>query len=97
MKILKIRHCEGCKYNDYFYDTMTSLGRFICRHPEVKTRYRNYKIINRVIALKGKIPYWCPLEDYRVIESIHRKAEPKIYEPEVEMYALEDYEENDKR
>jgi len=65
MKILKIRHCEECKYNDYFYDTMTSLGRFICRHPECVTKYRTYRIINRMIALKGEIPHWCYLEDYK--------------------------------
>lgn len=65
MKILKIRHCGECKHNDYFYDTRTSLGRFICRHPGLKTRYRTYRIINRVIALKGEIPYWCLLEDYK--------------------------------
>ena len=64
MKILKIRHCEECKYYDFFYDTKTDLGRFICKHPEFKTSYRTYKIINRLIALKGEIPYWCLLEDY---------------------------------
>ena len=97
MKILKIKYCGDCKYNDYFYDIKTNLGRFICRNPEFKTRYRTYKIINRVIALKGEIPYWCPLEDYKVIEFIHRKGEPKIYEPEVEIDTLEDYKEDDKR
>jgi len=91
MKILKIRHCEECKYNDYFYDTKTNLSRFICKHPECVTRYRTYRIINRIIALKGEIPYWCLLEDYKVIEFVHRKAEPKIYEPEAEIDNLEDY------
>ncbi len=97
MKILKIKHCGGCKYYDYFYDTRTNLGRFICRHPEFKNRYRTYKIISRVIALKGKIPHWCLLEDYKVIVSIHRKEEPKIFEPEIEIDTLEDYKEDDKR
>lgn len=96
MKILKIRLCEECKYYDYFHDTKTNLGRFICRHPGLKTRYRTYRIINRVIALKGEIPYWCLLEDYRVIEFIHKKGEPKIFEPEVEIDILED-KKNDKR
>jgi len=65
MKILKIKYCRECKDNDYFYDTKTSLSRFVCRHPEFKTKYRTYRIINREIALKGKIPYWCPLENYK--------------------------------
>ena len=65
MKILKIRHCGECKHNGYFHDTKTNLGRFICRHPGLKTVYRTYKIINRVLALKGEIPYWCRLEDYK--------------------------------
>lgn len=90
MKILKIKHCGECKYNDYFYDTKTNLGRFICRHPGLKTRYRTYKIINRVIALKGEIPYWCLLEDYKVIGFIHREGEPIIIEPEVEIDISED-------
>ena len=69
MKILKIRHCGECKDNDYFYDTNTSLSRFVCRYPEIKTKYRAYKIINRKIALKGEIPYWCPLEDYKGVNN----------------------------
>jgi len=96
MKILKIRHCGECKYNDYIHDTRTDLGRFICKHPEFKTKYRTYKIINRVTALKGGIPYWCPLEDYKVIGFIHRRGEPEIYEPEVEIDNLEDYKQDEK-
>ena len=65
MKILKIKYCMKCGYYDYFYDTRTSLGRFICRHPECVTKYRTYRIINRTIALKGEIPHWCYLEDYK--------------------------------
>lgn len=67
MKILKtkIRHCRECKYNEYFYDTRINLGRFVCRHPDFITKYRTYRIINRKIALKGEIPYWCTLEDYK--------------------------------
>lgn len=95
MKILKIRHCEECKHNDYFYDTRTNLSRFVCRHPGLKTRYRTYRIINRIIALKGEIPYWCPLEDYKEIKFIYKEAEPRIFGPEVEMDTLE--EKNDKR
>jgi len=91
MKILKIRHCGECKYNDYFYDTKTNLGRFTCRHPNFITRYRTYKIINRIIVLKGEIPYWCLLEDYKVIEFVHRKAEPKIVELEAGIDIPEDY------
>lgn len=65
MKILKIKHCGECKYYDYFYDTKTNLSRFVCRYPDFVTKYRTYKIINRIIALKGKIPYWCRLESYK--------------------------------
>jgi len=64
MKILRIESCFDCKYNDFFYDTNLGLGRFVCRHPDFVTDYRIYKIINRKIALKGKIPNWCPLENY---------------------------------
>ena len=48
---------------------MTSLGRFICRHPECVTKYRTYRIINRTIALKGEIPHWCYLEDYKGVNN----------------------------
>jgi len=65
MKILKILSCYDCKYNDFFYDTNLSLGRFICRHPSNVTKYRTCKIINRKLALKGEIPGWCDLEDYK--------------------------------
>ncbi len=65
MKILKIKHCNDCKHNDFFYDTNLSLGRFVCRHPSNVTKYRIYRIINRKLALKGEIPTWCSLEDYK--------------------------------
>ena len=65
MKILKIKNCLECKHEDYFYDTRTNLGRFICKNPESKTKYRTYRIINRKLALKGEIPHWCYLEDYK--------------------------------
>ena len=63
MKILKIKNCLECKHEDYFYDTRTNLGRFICKNPEV-LKYNPYKIINRKTINQGKIPWWCPLEDY---------------------------------
>ena len=65
MKILKIRHCGECKYNDYIHDMRTNLGRFICKDPSFKTKYRTYRIINRELALRGCIPYWCRLENYK--------------------------------
>jgi len=70
MRILKIKYCGDCKFNDFYYDTRISLGRFNCRHPDFITKYRVYKIINRKIALKGEIPKWCPLEDYNAERSI---------------------------
>lgn len=63
--MLKIKNCLDCKFNDWHYDTRINLGRFTCGHPNFITKYRIYRIINRTIALKGKIPDWCPLEDYK--------------------------------
>ncbi|RXG62864.1 hypothetical protein ES695_20030 [Candidatus Atribacteria bacterium 1244-E10-H5-B2] len=64
MKILKIRYCHECKHSDYFYDTKTNLSRFVCKDPRFKTKYRTYRIINREIALKCEIPWWCLLANY---------------------------------
>ena len=64
MKILKIKNCLECKYEDYFYDTRTNLNRFICKNPE-STKYTPYKIINKKTINKGEIPKWCRLEDYK--------------------------------
>lgn len=65
MKMMKISNCLACQCHWYFFDGKTKLVRFVCRHPNNVTKYRIYRIINRKLALKGDIPTWCKLEDYK--------------------------------
>ena len=70
MKVLLIERCNYCKYfkfklGVYRDDIKTiSLSRFKCYNPETARKNSNYRIINRKLALGGKFPSWCNLEDY---------------------------------
>ena len=63
MKILKIERSNYCKYFRFVYSESGKWNRFKCAHPETKRKNGNSRIINRKLALSGRFPKWCPLED----------------------------------
>ena len=70
MKILKIEHCSKCEYFNYLpvndsFPYHSKISRFKCYNLESVRGNGNYRIINRKLALKGEIPNWCKLEDYK--------------------------------
>ena len=65
MKILKIEHCYGCKYYRCTFDHNIGVSRILCQHPAWKDRRNGGRIINKKLAMKGEIPRWCNLEDYK--------------------------------
>jgi len=77
-KALKIEHCIICLFNKFypevkdpgnnllerlFFDTPS---RFKCINDDAKRKNGNHRIISKDIIEKGKIPGWCPLDDYEV-------------------------------
>lgn len=64
MKILKIRHCGECKNYRCTYDYDVGVSRILCQHSAWANRKNGSRIINKRLAMKGKIPWWCRLENY---------------------------------
>ena len=65
MKILKIERGNYCKYFQFCPAINKKVSRFKCSNPEATRNNGNYRINNRRLALWGKFPKWCPLEDYK--------------------------------
>ena len=65
MKIMKIGICNSCKFYRFEWPDVKQVSRFRCTNPESKRKNGNYRIINRDIAMGGKFPKWCDLEDYK--------------------------------
>lgn len=64
MKILKIERGNQCKYFRYDFWNM---NKFKCTHPKAKRKNGHSRIINRRLALSGRFPKFCPLENYKEI------------------------------
>lgn len=54
MKIIKIEHCDECKYHYYTYNVKGNRKYYVCTKNRVR-EIKRYSII----------PSWCPLEDYK--------------------------------
>ena len=65
MKILKIEYCMDCKYFNFVHGLDGKVSRFKCYNPESARGNGSHRIINRKLALWGKFPKWCKLEDYK--------------------------------
>jgi len=66
LKILRIERCNHCKFFDFMPGSFLEMNRFKCSNPDTVRKNGNYRIINRDIAMRGKITTWCGLEDYPV-------------------------------
>lgn len=65
MKILKIEDCMKCGYFNFVHGINGKVARFKCYNPDTIRKNGNYRIINRKLALWGKSPIWCGLENYK--------------------------------
>lgn len=68
MKILQILHCLACKHNRHNPEVKKTgiiFYRFRCYNEDSKRKNGEYRIINKRLVTKGKIPGWCKLEDYK--------------------------------
>ena len=64
MKILKIKHCISCGYNQFVIGGIHRQNRYKCKNSDAAYKNGHYRIIDRDIIYNSKIPDWCPLEDY---------------------------------
>lgn len=60
-KMRKIEHCYSCGYHQFVIENK---NRHKCQNSDAAYKNGRYRIINREIYYDGKIPDWCPLEDY---------------------------------
>ena len=60
-KKCKIEHCYFCGYHQFVTENK---NRHKCQNSDAAYKNGRYRIINRDIYYEGKIPDWCPLEDY---------------------------------
>ena len=65
MKIMKIERCNYCRFFNFKPGMGNAINRFKCYNPNTVRKNGNYRIINRDIAMGGKFPQWCDLEDYK--------------------------------
>ena len=65
IKIDKVWHCIACRFNKFYPAQSFKISRFRCINDDAKTKNGNYRIINKELVMKGKIPGWCKLEDYK--------------------------------
>ena len=63
--MLKIEHCFFCGYNQFVIEKK---NRHKCQNSDAAYKNGRYRIINRDIYYEGKIPKWCPLENYVIFE-----------------------------
>lgn len=61
MKANKIEHCISCGFNQF---VINKVNRYKCKNSDAAYKNGHYRIINRDIVMEGKIPKWCPLEDW---------------------------------
>jgi len=61
-KALKIDHCIVCLFNRF--KTGQKIDRFKCINDDAKRKNGSYRIIDKDIVMEGKIPGWCPLDDW---------------------------------
>jgi hypothetical protein len=66
MKMMKIERCNYCRF--FKFKTGIKLNRFKCYNPDTRRKNKNYRIINKDIAMSGKFPLWCSLADCQEVK-----------------------------
>ena len=59
-RIMQIKSCKECKFK-----IQTTIGWWICQHPQYLKSLGEKGIYGGEALQLGKIPGWCPLEEYR--------------------------------
>jgi len=69
MKIIKVSSCKECLLSEIINRFSKNSGIYFCSSTGTFPNSKKIGTFKRISNNKAKIPDWCPLEDYEVVNS----------------------------